>query len=88
MSFSSIYHNKEMPRVINIYGQLGEYCLVDQLSQQSEASSPTVLLPVAFLVAAIRALVVLYLFRFRWSYPHAFAVEPPLANVASNPELA
>lgn len=51
-----------------------------------EAQSTKVLLPAAFL-GAIRALVLLYLLRFRWGYPHALAMEPPLTNVASNPEL-
>ena len=47
--------------------------------------SSKVLLP-AFL-GAIRALVLLYLIRFRRCYPHALAVEPPLTNVTSDPEL-
>jgi hypothetical protein len=38
--------------------------------------------------AAVRALVVLYVIRFRRGDPHALAVEPPLADVAADPELA
>lgn len=49
-------------------------------------AAPWFLLP-AFLGAAIGALVVLYVLRLRRSYPHAFAVEPPLAKVAPDPEL-
>ena len=47
--------------------------------------SSKVLLP-AFL-GAIRALVLLYLIRFRRCYSHTLAVEPPLTNVTSDPEL-
>lgn len=38
--------------------------------------------------AAVRALVVLYVVRFGRGDPHALAVEPPLADVAADPELA
>ena len=37
--------------------------------------------------AAVRALVLLYVIRFRRGDPHALAVEPPLADVAADPEL-
>jgi hypothetical protein len=40
-----------------------------------------------FLRAAVRALVVLYVVRFGRGDPHALAVEPPLADVAADPEL-
>ena len=46
------------------------------------------LLPHFLGAAAFRALVVLYVIRFGRGYPHAFPVEPPLANVAPDPELA
>lgn len=48
--------------------------------------SERLLLP-HFLRAAVRALVVLYVFRSGGGDPHTLAVEPPLAYVAANPEL-
>lgn len=85
VSFSSIYHNKD-----NAYGNSHlhpNWRLSFGWSAESamRGHSSKVLLP-AFL-GAIRALVLLYLIRFRWSHLHALAVEPPLTNVACNPEL-
>jgi hypothetical protein len=46
------------------------------------------LLPDFLGAAAVGALVVLYVLRFSRGYPHALAMEPPLADVAADPELA
>jgi hypothetical protein len=56
----------------------------DQIRQVS--AGRRLLLP-HFLRAAVRALVVLYVVRSGGCDPHALAVEPPLADVAADPEL-
>jgi len=50
------------------------------------SDAPPLLLP-HFLRAAVRALVVLYVVRSSGGNPHTLAMEPPLADVAADPEL-
>ena len=54
---------------------------------QSGSVTVLCLLPDFLGAAAVRALVVLYVLRFSWGYPHALAMEPPLTDVAADPEL-